>query len=88
MSQFHQLALKQAEFEDHVHGQHWVWKTSDKCDTLVSDRCGISGVANALWATKCFWRFVSGTVQDATLWDVAPTRLAGVPQMYANGVCT
>ena len=27
----------------------------------------------------------SGTFQDATLWDVAPTRLAGVPEMYANG---
>ena len=31
-SQCHQLVLKQAEFEDHVHGQQWVWKTNDKCD--------------------------------------------------------
>ena len=27
----------------------------------------------------------SGTSQDATLWDVASTRLAGVPEMYADG---
>ena len=38
------------------------------------------------WPTPCGQRNAVG--QDATLWDVAPTRLAGVPQMYANGVCT
>ena len=27
----------------------------------------------------------SGTFQYATLWDVASTRLAGVPEMYADG---
>ena len=27
----------------------------------------------------------SGTLQDATLWDVASTRLACVPEMYADG---
>ena len=62
MSQFHQLALKQAVFEDHVHGQHWVWKTSDKCDTLVSDRCdvcdvvGCSRLVTAWRAERCGWR--------------------------------
>ena len=27
----------------------------------------------------------SGTFQNATLWDVASTRLAVVPEMYADG---
>ena len=28
---------------------------------------------------------LSGTFQYATLWDVAPPRLAGVPEMYSGG---
>ena len=31
-------------------------------------------------------RVWSGTFQFATLWDVASTCLAGVPEMYADGV--
>ena len=66
-----------------MQGQHRVWKTNDKCDTLVSDRCGISGVANAV-----------GNEMRMEVWERhgsgcnVVTRLAGVPQMYANGVCT
>ena len=37
-------------------------------------------VDNEMWVEV--W---SGTFQYATLWDVASTRLAGVPEMYADG---
>ena len=83
-SKCHQLALKQAEFEDHVEGQQWVWKTNDKCDFVRSVHC----VLRNLWSgqTPCgqqnavgVW---SGTFQDATLWDVAADE--GVYMMRAS----
>ena len=59
-SQCHHLALKQAEFENHVQGQPWVWKTNDKCDLDRTVHFVVEESLewpNALWTTKCGWRF-------------------------------
>ena len=58
-SQCHQLALKQAEFEDHVQGQQLMWKTNDKCDLDRTVHFVVEESLewpNALWTTKCGWR--------------------------------
>ena len=54
-SQCHQLALEQAEIEDHVQGQQWVWKTNDKCDLDRTVHFVVEESLewpNALWTTK------------------------------------
>ena len=55
-----QLAHKQTGIEDQVQGQQWVWKTNDKCEVDRTVHLVVEESLdwpNALWTTKCGWRF-------------------------------
>ena len=81
-SQCGQLAQKQTELEDRVRFQQWVWKTTDKCEVDCTVHLVVEESLdwpNALWTTRCWWRFGAARF-SMRRW------LAGVPEVCADGV--
>ena len=61
-SQGDRLSLKMLEIEDKVMGRQWVWKTNDSCERDRTVHLVIEESLdwrNALWTTKCGWRFAA-----------------------------
>ena len=59
-SQGGRLSLKMLEIEDQVMGRQWVWKTTDSCERDRTVHLVVEESLewpNALWTTKCGWRF-------------------------------